>query len=148
MSLALSTIRQRVAAAILAEMGAAGWAEAAVPYDRWPGEEEGLVLGARSYAVGLSSSMVAEEGQRRSGSVLMMTTVSVRWAQPLAAMDMVGSYDEGLDAEGAIIAAVQTIARSEGLHLKIERADREVGEAGIMTGVISWRAYHQLALDG
>jgi hypothetical protein len=148
MSLALSALRQRVAAAIISELGGSGWIEAAVPFDRFPGQEEGVVLGDRAFAVGVPNTVALGEPQRRATSVEANTGVAVRYVRPLAAMDMVASYDEALDEEATIIAAVQTVARSAGLNMKFEAAERSVVEDGVLVGLVTWRACHQFSLAG
>lgn len=148
MSLAVSAIRQRVAAAIASALGTIGdtsWQEASDPYDQF-GAGDGDRL-HRSYAVGVpATSTLGNDRQVLARGVPCETTVRIRWAFNLSALDQVVSYDAGLDAEQLVLVAVMAIHQGMDLHLMYASSSRSVDDQGWMMGDITVRAIHALPL--
>lgn len=144
--LSVSALRRRLALSIHTAMGADGWRESAVVYDQFPGDTADSAA-HKGYAVGSPrSSVIGSNRQRVSEGVLVETTVRVRWCWHLAALEQVGTYDDGLDQEALLIQALFASARTD-LHIYLVDTTRTVDDQGWLTGDLSLRCLHHLALS-
>lgn len=139
-AISLSAIRQRVATAIDSALSADGWQESSDPYDQFgTGDGDRLHL---SYAVGIPSTTALNDRQKVAEGVLSDSSVRVKWAFNLSALDQIVAYDSALDAGQDVLNAVIAIQQSEGLHLVYVSGTNPVDDQGWMLGDISFRAIH------
>ena len=144
--LAPSEIRQRIAAAIRT---LDGWTESRWVYDLYPLETSSLAH--RSYAVGVSSSTpVDRDRQRRAVGVLMSSSVSVRWLHRVRADRQVADYDDALDSELALMAAIAKIDNDPDLSLRLDSIPSRsiVGDGTYLLGELSFIVLHRYSLGG
>lgn len=147
MAVSLKTVRQRVVTAIAGGTGLNAWREASDPYDQFGAGGDGENRLHQSFAVGVpTSSTMGKDRQRVADGTLSETRVGVRWSCNVAALNQVGSYDGGLDAEALILAAVMTIQRSEDMSIVYVTSSRSVDSEGWMSGELVFTARHQLPL--
>jgi hypothetical protein len=139
-----SVVRQRVAAAITAALGASNWQEASDPNDTF-GQSDGDRLD-KSFAVGAVSTSATADRQTLAGGALVQTQVRVKFAIMVPAHDQVIGYDAGLDAEAAVLAAVMAARQSVALDVRYDGSERSVAE-GWFTGEISLTAIHRMPLS-
>lgn len=144
-TLSVSAVRSRLAAAITTALGASGWAEATVSADQFPGSTSSN-RAHKAFAVSISrTSPASNQRQTRSEGAMSVSTVRVRWAWEIAALDQVASYDAGLDGEAALILAVMGASLVD-LHLVLGDVTRSVDDQGWLTGEITVEAIHRIAL--
>ncbi|HYF56290.1 MAG TPA: hypothetical protein VEA41_18695 [Salinarimonas sp.] len=144
-TVALATIRQRVAAAITS--GASSWRESTDPWDTFGaggGDGEGRMhLG---FAVGIPADQQMGDRQRRTLGGLSETRVMVRCLYNLGALDQLTDYDAALAAEQDVRNAVSAIQRGADLHLLYVEGDRSVAD-GWMTSNLTFKAIHHMPLQ-
>ena len=145
-AVAVATIRQRVSAAILAAMTGDGWQQSPIPADQF-GTGEGDNLLHKSYAVGCPSTSAFAGRARVVEGSLCETTVLVRWAYNLAALDQLTDYDAALGVEGALIVGAMDASNSANLKVTYVSSIRPVDDQGWMMGEITLRALHLFALN-
>jgi len=138
-----SVVRQRVAAAITSALSASNWQEATDPYDTF-GQGDGDRLD-KSFAVGVSSTSATSDRQILSGGALVQTSVRVKFATMVPAMDQVAGYDTGLDAEASVLAAVMAARQSVALDIRYDGAERSISE-GWFTCELAFTAIHRMPL--
>ncbi|MEQ1571071.1 MAG: hypothetical protein ABMA64_35910, partial [Myxococcota bacterium] len=134
MSLSLDELRRRVADAVTATLGEAGWTESTYAFDLFPRDARDLAHLA--FAVGLPSSSPAELDRQstRRGSVVRQavttTAVVVRWTSGLPADDQVAAYGGFLAAERDLVSAVLALDGNPDLGIRWARSSRAgtVGE--------------------
>ncbi len=102
-----SDIRKLVADKILEAMGADGWKQSIHPHPAFPGFDTSKIE-AKAFAVGVQSTRPLKS--RQDGYVLVESSVSVRYSRALKATLQVASFDEAMDAELKIVAAVSSIS--------------------------------------
>lgn len=141
--LAVSDLRQLVAARIDAAMGAE-WRESKGTWDTF-GEADGEGRFHKGFAVGCPDTKYKAGRQRPSEGALSETSVQIRWAYHLGAMKQVEDFDAALDEERRITAAVAGIAQSPGVSLAFVSASRRV-EGEWVLGEQEWTALHWLPL--
>jgi len=144
-TLTTAEVRQYVAQAIDTALSASGWQESTVPFDVF-GSLESDNLAHKSYAVGCPSSSPYQQDRQRPARLPTETTVGIRWAYNLAALEQIESYDSALDAEHSILTAIMAAQRGAGIHLVFGSASRQVDPDGWALGSISLRAHHLLNL--
>lgn len=143
-AIAVSAVRQRVAAAIASALGTT-WQEASDPYDQF-GAGDGDRL-HQSYAVGAPTTVtLGNDRQVLARGVPSETAIRIRWAYNLSALDQVASYDAGLDSEQLLLATVMAIHQGIDLHLLFASSSRSVDDQGWMMGDITVRALHNMPL--
>jgi len=143
----LSEVRQAVATAIATALGASGWRESDDVFDHFGRGGDGEGRGHMSYAVGIPASTALKDRQRKSEGALSDTTVKVRWAWGVAALDKIASQDDGLDAGQDVLNAVETIQATEEFGLIYVSSTQTVDEEGWLIGEITFRAIHHLPLQ-
>ena len=145
MPIAVKTIRQRVATAVDA---ATGFSEAKAPLGVFP-RDPASVLHLR-FAVGCPRTTTIQGRQRPTEGALCRTEVVVTFAHRIKPKDQVASYDDCLDSEASIIAAVMadTGTLTE-LQLKYESTtERSVDQAGEWyIGSVAFSSLHTIALS-
>lgn len=145
MAISLTDIRQRIVAAIVAELGASGWREANAPYDRFAETDSDKRMDY-GFAVGTPDTRYLQGRQRRGEGALVVTDLGVRYSLRSKAKAQVESYDDALSAEAALIKAVMTKAKSADLHIKFISANR-TQDANHVLGSLMFEAQHTLALQ-
>ena len=144
--LAVSAIRQRIATAISTALGATGWRETTGVYDTF-GSIDGEGRLHKSYAVGVPGTAWMKDRQRLIEGALSETDLRVKWAYNLATKDQLVSYDAGLDAEQAILAAVMTCQAANDLHVTYQNSNRTVDDQGWMMGELTFKGMHNQPLS-
>lgn len=143
----VSSIRQLVATALATELSASDWRESDDPYDLFGFGGDGEGRGHLGYAVGVPLTTALNDRQPLDEGAYSDTSLRIKWAYNLSVHDQIVAYDQALDAERAILAAVMTVRRSTGLSLVFGSAIRTVDAEGWMMGEISLRALHNLPLS-
>lgn len=142
----LSEVRRKVASAIAGQLEADGWRESDDPCDIFGAAGDGEGRGHQSYAVGTPKTVALKDRQRRDKGVLSDTTVRVRWAYNLSALDQLASYDDALDAARRLRAAVMSVQQDEDFGLIYVSSDQAADAQGWMLGEQTYRAIHHLPL--
>ncbi len=146
-----SAIRQRIAAAISSTLGPAykesRWAPPLFPDG--PAAQDTRHLAHKGYSVYLSTTDEARDGRQARGGVgeYVRTNVHVSFGWRLRADNQVADYDDALDAEKAVIAAVLSVTPNPSLRVRWERvAGRAVtGDGELFVGRLDFSVYHHMA---
>lgn len=147
-ALAVSVVRQRIAAAIGVELGA-DWRE-----DVWAPETM-LSTGTRpgrhkvySVSVDRSGPTPPTARQRRPDGVGTHTALSIRFAYRLRADSQVDDYDAALDAEAAVIKGAMSTTGTDGPRVTWTQSTRQIaGDGTVYRGLVQIDAWHVMALD-
>lgn len=139
-TLTFSALRQRVAAGLEA---LSGWNESPFAPDLFPRDTS--KLGHRAFVVGVEQTSTHPQPNRRraSSTLLVSSTVLVRFAARLTANNQVAAYDAALDLEDAARSAVLGVASTD-LHLLFRDSRREADPAGWVLVEIRFDAVHQI----
>lgn len=144
MALAPVTIRQAVASAIDAAIGADGWRESPWGYDLFG--RSGRELSHREYAVGVPrTEPVRRDEQRRTPGALVVTYVSVRWSYALRADGQVVDYDAALAAEAALLEALLGVTTLRPELLDVRRT--AAADGVLLTGQIDLAVPHLWTIE-
>lgn len=142
-TLSPAEVRRRIATAITTAMGSNGWRETTGVIDNF-GEGDGEGRLHKSFSVGVPASSALTDRQRLTEGAYTDTSVRVRLGYNLAALDQLTSYDEAIQGEDAVRAAVMQ-ARMESLHVLFSRSSRSVAD-GWMLVDMEFRAIHHAPL--
>lgn len=147
--LAVSALRQRVAAVVSALTSPSQWRESSWAFDAFPADPGRFAH--LTFAVGVPQSDFDElEGSRRRLTTggLTGTDVVVRWVFRLKADGTaIASYDAALDAEAALVKALMAASRTD-LHLGVTRLSRRgAGDGEWLLCETALTAVHQYALS-
>jgi hypothetical protein len=145
-AIALSAIRQRVVAAVVAGLGASGWREAPEPFDLFGTRASDQRLD-QGFAVGLTRTQDQGGRQRLTEGAVVLSRVAIRWSVKSKAKAQVVSYDAALDAEETLIRSVMAQHRSADLHIIYQESSRVVVDEGWILGTIEFETRHRLALS-
>jgi len=142
-ALSVAEVRQRVATALT---GVSGWSESKAVYDLF-GDDYGDTDNRqdKSFAVGAIRTEPIGDRQRVNLGTTVRTTIAVRWARRIPSKAQIDGYDGALDSEQALIIAAMTVGQSQGLHVWISEASRNVS-TGWMIGEIVFSTMHLFAL--
>ena len=145
MTLATSDIRRRVADAIRA---LPGWTESRWTYDLFPLDTSSLAHHA--YAVGVPSSTPVDRDRQRRAGALMVTSVAVRWLHRVRADRQVADYDDALDAELDLMAAIMALDGVPDLSVRIDSIPSRAitGDGTYLQGDVSLQVMHRYHLGG
>ncbi len=148
--LSRKAIRQRIALAIAKGLGAAGWRESSVVYDRLGNDaSDGQSAAHLSFAVGVGTSVPhALDRQRVDIGALAATRVNVRFLHRLRGGDQVGDYDDALEAGTALVAAVLAVDKNPGLSVTWvdDQQPGIVGDGSFVRGQHTFQVIHRAAL--
>lgn len=142
-----SAIRQLVQNGILERLGAEDppWQVSLSTWDNFPGADPDQ-LEALSFAVGLPSSSVANDGRQR-GQIATSTIVGVRFASKIRADNQVADYDRALDREVRLVSTVRLIVG--GTRAALVSIDRSVvGDGTVFVGDLRFAVFHGYPLRG
>lgn len=145
MSVAVKTVRQRVASAV---DSATGFSESKQPYGVFP-RDPASVLHLR-FACGTPRTSTVSSRQKTANGALVRTDVSVTFVHRIKPKDQVASYDAALDAEQSIIQAVMADTGTlQELQLTYTgSSQRAVDPAGEwFVGEVGFQSLHILALS-
>lgn len=147
-----ATVRARVAEAIRVVLEPQGWALSTFVPQRFGRDPRALAHHA--YAVGLVETVaVAGQRQARVGSygraVEVVSRVVVRYAHLLRAASEVADYDEALEAERQLAAAVLDTPADRGLTLRFEQVSRATvgGDGTYHLGTLEFSARFRMSLE-
>ncbi len=145
MAIAVKTIRQRISTAVDA---VTDFSESSAPYGVFPRDPSSVLH--KRFAVGCPRTSPLASRQKPAEGVLCRTDVLVSFAHRIKPKDQITSYDDSLDAEAAIVAAVMadTGTLTE-LQLSYNGAtSRAVDPSGEwFTGEVAFSSLHILALS-
>jgi hypothetical protein len=147
MSVSLSEIRTRITSAITTPLS--DYRISRHSYDDFPTADTRQIV-HQSFAIGFPSTAPEELDvrQRLSKGSMVDTAVVLRVAYRLKADDTVPDTDLALDAEHAVIKAVMTTDRSDGLTTRFEGVEqRRVIAKTIHMSDIRFRLIHRFALS-
>lgn len=150
-TLPVSTVRQRVAAALAACGTPSQWKESRWPYDTFPAAEGGQ-FAHLAFAVGVvqtdfGSPIESSLTNRGAQGGLVESQVRVRWTFAIRADGAVADVDAAYDAEGQLLMAVLGLEATY-LHCYAVGMSRSmVGDGAWMLGEASFNVQHRIALQ-
>jgi len=151
-TLAVSAVRQRIAAVVEALASPAAWTESGWPYGAFPAAEPGQDAHL-TFAVGVPSTSFATHIEtsrttRAANGGAAHTDVRVAWLFALASDGEVSDVDGALDAEQLLITALVGTAHTSGLHVYVEGATRQVvGDGTYLLGEVRLATTHRIAIQ-
>lgn len=142
-ALAVSAVRQRIAAALAA---IEGWRESNLAPGLFPGQEP-RALQHLAFAVAVPESPALRDRQKPALGAPVETAVEVVFLHRLRGDAQVSDFDAFLDAEQTALEAVIGIARTD-LVLGFEGASREILADGTLAqATLRFNVQHRLALQ-
>jgi len=148
--IAVSALRQRVAAAVEALATPSAWRESRWNYNdfpRDPGTYAHLAFAVGAPITRFTTIMESYRHKRGADGGLVDTEFGLRWTFRLRGDRQVGDYDAALDAEAALVQAIAG-ASLVNAHIGQTQARRSVvGDGAWLLGEVSIVAQHRLALQ-
>jgi hypothetical protein len=148
--IAVSALRQRLAAAVEALTSPSPWRESRWSFDLFPSDPGqyahlAFAVGAQTTAPDAPQEMIRHK--RGADGALVTTSIAIAWTYRLRADRQVADYDAALDAEAVLVRAITGASQVDVHFIPTELRRRVVGDGAWMFGTVSVDAVHRLQIQ-
>lgn len=148
--IAVSALRQRIAAAVEALTLPAAWRESRWSFDLFPSDPGQYAHLAFAVGVARTAPAAAQEmirHKRGAEGALVTSEISIAWTYRLRGDRQVADYDSALDAEAVLIRAITGASQVDAHLIPVEMGRRVVGDGSWLLGTMRLDAVHRLQIQ-